>query len=225
WVSADWSPTPVPVPYASFGDPQSLNLYGYVRNIPTTGMDADGHACTVATPQCVAYSWLAGKIEEGIDAIANVMGPSLPHGETPYLENMKQQAPQCPCPSNQKQEDSKQNNNNSQSKNTSDVQANRKAGLDYEKKVLDKEGVSKNTKPMKATDPKTGKEGTTIPDGVRENGQTVESKGGKSVSDSPQLRRQTEVSQQSGQKPQVVVKPGTKVSKTVRERMNVKEQQ
>jgi RHS repeat-associated protein len=43
WVSADWSATPVPVPYANFGDPQSLNLYGYVKNIPTTNADLDGH--------------------------------------------------------------------------------------------------------------------------------------------------------------------------------------
>ncbi len=33
----------MPVPYADLGDPQSLNLYGYVRNIPTTRFDADGH--------------------------------------------------------------------------------------------------------------------------------------------------------------------------------------
>ena len=33
WVSADWSPTPVPVPYADFGDPQSLNLYGSLAAI------------------------------------------------------------------------------------------------------------------------------------------------------------------------------------------------
>ena len=33
----------MPVPYADFGDPQSLNLYGYVRNIPTVKLDADGH--------------------------------------------------------------------------------------------------------------------------------------------------------------------------------------
>ena len=44
WVSADWSATPVPVPYADFGDPQSLNLYAYVRNVPTTDLDTDGHA-------------------------------------------------------------------------------------------------------------------------------------------------------------------------------------
>src|SRR5205807_2598684 len=43
WVSADWSATPVPVPYADLGDPQSLNLYTYVRNLPTTHVDADGH--------------------------------------------------------------------------------------------------------------------------------------------------------------------------------------
>src|SRR4249920_3330907 len=43
WISADWSATPVPVPYASFGDPQSLYLYGYVRGLPTTQADIDGH--------------------------------------------------------------------------------------------------------------------------------------------------------------------------------------
>jgi RHS repeat-associated protein len=43
WVSADWSPTPVPVPYVDFGDPQTLNLYGYVRGLPTSKADLDGH--------------------------------------------------------------------------------------------------------------------------------------------------------------------------------------
>lgn len=43
WISADWSPTPIPVPYADFGDPQTLNLYGYVRNTPTTKFDTNGH--------------------------------------------------------------------------------------------------------------------------------------------------------------------------------------
>ncbi len=40
----DWSPTPIPVPYADFGDPQSLNLYGYVQNNPLSHVDPDGHA-------------------------------------------------------------------------------------------------------------------------------------------------------------------------------------
>jgi RHS repeat-associated protein len=48
WVSADWSPTPIPVPYADFGDPQSLNLYGYVGGNPASKADPDGHC-----PTCV----------------------------------------------------------------------------------------------------------------------------------------------------------------------------
>lgn len=43
WLSPDWSAAPAPVPYADLSDPQSLNLYGYVRNRPTLRADADGH--------------------------------------------------------------------------------------------------------------------------------------------------------------------------------------
>jgi RHS repeat-associated protein len=43
WVSADWSATPIPVPYADFGDPQSLNLYGFVGGNPASKADPDGH--------------------------------------------------------------------------------------------------------------------------------------------------------------------------------------
>jgi RHS repeat-associated protein len=50
WISADWSPTPIPVPYADFNDPQSLNLSSFVRNIPTTRFDVDGHQEQVRPP-------------------------------------------------------------------------------------------------------------------------------------------------------------------------------
>jgi RHS repeat-associated protein len=53
WVSADWSPTPIPVPYADFHDPQSLNLYGFVRGLPTTRIDADGHWPQLLSPETV----------------------------------------------------------------------------------------------------------------------------------------------------------------------------
>jgi len=43
WISADWSPTPIPVQYADFGDPQSLNLYGFVGGNPASKADPDGH--------------------------------------------------------------------------------------------------------------------------------------------------------------------------------------
>jgi len=39
----DWAVKPTAVPYAEFGDPQSLNLYSYVRNNPIARADVDGH--------------------------------------------------------------------------------------------------------------------------------------------------------------------------------------
>jgi len=43
FMTPDWAARPTAVPYAVFGDPQSLNLYAYVRNDPVTVADADGH--------------------------------------------------------------------------------------------------------------------------------------------------------------------------------------
>ena len=42
-MSPDWADKPEPVPYADLSDPQSLNLYSYVRNNPMSHADADGH--------------------------------------------------------------------------------------------------------------------------------------------------------------------------------------
>jgi RHS repeat-associated protein len=52
WVSADWSPTPIPVPYADFNNPQSLNLYGFVGGNPASKADPDGHCI----PWCAALA-------------------------------------------------------------------------------------------------------------------------------------------------------------------------
>jgi RHS repeat-associated protein len=43
FMSPDWATGPTTVPYAQLGDPQSLNLYAYVRNSPVARIDADGH--------------------------------------------------------------------------------------------------------------------------------------------------------------------------------------
>ncbi len=43
WLTPDWSAAPVPLPYADLHDPQTLNLYGYVRNNPLSRADKDGH--------------------------------------------------------------------------------------------------------------------------------------------------------------------------------------
>ena len=47
-MTPDWSERPVTVPYAVLSDPQTLNLYSYVRNSPVARFDADGHFVTSA---------------------------------------------------------------------------------------------------------------------------------------------------------------------------------
>jgi RHS repeat-associated protein len=44
FLTPDWDAKPITVPYANFGNPQSLNLYSYTKNNPTTFGDPDGHA-------------------------------------------------------------------------------------------------------------------------------------------------------------------------------------
>ncbi len=43
WLSADWSSTPAPVPYANLTNPQTLNLYSMVADDPESFADLDGH--------------------------------------------------------------------------------------------------------------------------------------------------------------------------------------
>jgi RHS repeat-associated protein len=43
FMTPDWAGSPTTVPFAKFGDPQTLNLYSYVINNPLDRVDADGH--------------------------------------------------------------------------------------------------------------------------------------------------------------------------------------
>jgi RHS repeat-associated protein len=51
FTSPDWSAAPEAVPYSSLYDPQTLNLYTYVRNNPLAHPDPDGHC-----PICIAIA-------------------------------------------------------------------------------------------------------------------------------------------------------------------------
>ncbi len=52
WLTPDWSANPTPVPYAQMDNPQSLNLYAYVLNNPTTFPDLDGHLAAGGKETC-----------------------------------------------------------------------------------------------------------------------------------------------------------------------------
>jgi RHS repeat-associated protein len=60
FTTPDWSVRPRPTPYALRTDPQTLNLYSYLRNNPLAKVDADGHG-DLAIQLAV---WAASRIAE-----------------------------------------------------------------------------------------------------------------------------------------------------------------
>jgi RHS repeat-associated protein len=56
FLSPDWSAKVAPIPYAKLDNPQSLNLYSYVLNHPTTSFDLDGHECAKNDGLCQAIN-------------------------------------------------------------------------------------------------------------------------------------------------------------------------
>ncbi len=52
FLSADWSSTPTPVPYANLTNPQTLNLYAMVSDNPESFADLDGHTWFPALGGC-----------------------------------------------------------------------------------------------------------------------------------------------------------------------------
>jgi RHS repeat-associated protein len=53
FMTPDWAARPTTVPYAVFGDPQTLNLYTYIENEPINRADADGHQAGEIVQQIV----------------------------------------------------------------------------------------------------------------------------------------------------------------------------
>ena len=81
FLTPDWAAKATAVPYAEFSDPQSLNLYAYVRNIPTTRFDVDGHCYD---PMCLIdfAKWFAKAAQRdgGVKPAANNTGIGVAKG-------------------------------------------------------------------------------------------------------------------------------------------------
>ncbi len=60
WTIPDWSGRAEALPYAKLPDPQTLNLYAYVRNNPLSNRDLDGHG-----DGCNFFQWVVGSCNKG----------------------------------------------------------------------------------------------------------------------------------------------------------------
>jgi RHS repeat-associated protein len=66
FMSPDWTARATAVPYAEFRDPQTLNLYGYVRNGPTMLRDRDGHCAFFGLDTIVCAAAVAAIVTVGV---------------------------------------------------------------------------------------------------------------------------------------------------------------
>jgi hypothetical protein len=111
----------VPVPYADFGDPQTLNLYQFVGGNPASKADPDGHQ-EIDPERAERFGDSIARNTEAVIRALKSVGSFLdranaalaPQNHTPFPS-----PPNCPQPES-KTQDSKQNNNNSQSSNTAE---------------------------------------------------------------------------------------------------------
>jgi RHS repeat-associated protein len=98
WMSPDWADTPTSVPYANFGDPQTLNLYAFVSGNPVSHQDSDGHFITLAESNGSDYSNagptgdLAPADESGMAPFAFVNTSNLQKAEAETAEDFEQAA-------------------------------------------------------------------------------------------------------------------------------------
>ncbi|MGH9344143.1 MAG: RHS repeat domain-containing protein [Terriglobia bacterium] len=85
FVSPDWSSKPSPVPYASLGNPQTLNLYAYVVDNPLRQMDPDGHGMWDAFKDFFKNPWGDGEPTIPQQEQAQQQKAAVGYGETSGL--------------------------------------------------------------------------------------------------------------------------------------------
>ena len=88
WLSPDFNDSdddPEPVPYADLGDPQSLNLYGYVKNNPLRSVDDDGHDFNSSYSEGNTAGFLGQRLDGGLACLkcapCHAPSPTITKGE------------------------------------------------------------------------------------------------------------------------------------------------
>ncbi len=83
FMSPDWSAKAEPVPYAKLDDPQSLNLYNYMRNNPLGGTDPDGHCgdiCNWFIAKVSTYVATHPEVGQALQKLGDSVGIKLTAG-------------------------------------------------------------------------------------------------------------------------------------------------
>ena len=106
FMSPHWAALPTAVPYTVLGDPQSLNLYSYVRNSPIIRIDGDGHSVVVLDDGNPGFN-------DGFPSVQN-FGPD----DEASSEQSIPMAPRPPCPCEETNNQKKDNTDNKDSSST-----------------------------------------------------------------------------------------------------------
>jgi RHS repeat-associated protein len=202
FMQPDWAAKPTDVPYANFGNPQSLNLYSYVQNNPTTMGDPDGHFAGVDD----ALEALA------VTAVVAVTAVEIYNLQPQNQRNFGQATSQAldrtvDTVKGWLSHSSTEQGRDKQGKFLPKQPGQTQPGAAGEKEGLESEGATKNTKPLPGS--------KTIPDGTRADGTKVEVKSGGTVNNTGQLRDMGQATVNATGKPLTVVttNPNVTVSK------------
>jgi RHS repeat-associated protein len=192
FITPDWAATPEPVPYADLTDPQSLNQYTYVRNVPTSRVDADGHETLLSRKGEEEF----GKRMDKVDAfvVRALNHPAVQGYLELFLLKFGGAAEGGAAGSAAKgaEEGAAAGGARGTTEGVgSNITANAEKGAASESKVLNDLGKTKNTEAV------VGKEGKSIPD-FKDSKVIGEIKDAKTVSNTKQLRIQKDAAQQSG---------------------------
>jgi RHS repeat-associated protein len=92
FMSPDWSDEPDPVPYADLENPQTLNLYSYLRNSPPTDTDGDGHAGCNADGMTSVITFTSRDLAPGYMETNSVQPPCTQPGIVDQISNAANKA-------------------------------------------------------------------------------------------------------------------------------------